>query len=595
MWTMDTLPIFPEKFLYRVKDKVKHQYSVIESLLKKADEIYIATDAGREGELIARLILRQANCTNKNIYRIWTSEALTKDVILRELNAKKPLKDYDTLFYSAIARSHADWLVGINLTRLASLLINNKELWSVGRVQTPVLKLIVERELEIQNFVPEPFWYLAVYFKKDNVEFLTKLYHDKKINFEDKAFLEKVLKDIQPEKTGIVEKITENKKSEPPPLLFSITTLQMEANKRFSYSANKTLSIAQELYEKKFISYPRTESQHLDENAKPLAKSILKKLQREDLIPNVDKVGTRVFNNKKLTDHYAIIPMRDEDESLSDEEKKIFSLIKNRFLGAFCDNYVYLVKTVFIKIKDYTFVSKGKEDVSLGWKALEKDEKEEDKLPPLQEKEQVEKTKEMLVEDKTKPPARYTEAHLLEKMKELSLGTGATRSLIIETLKQREYVRLSQKALVPTEKALFLIDKFKDRAFTSPELTSSWELMLEDIQEKKISYKDFMAKIKEFLNQEIASIKTIPMTYQEKPICKCRCGADVIPKKSVYVCPSCNLKLYKEVFHKKLKDKEIALLFKGEEVYVDKLISKNGKPFGAYLRLEQDGIKLRFK
>ncbi|HEM55531.1 MAG TPA: type IA DNA topoisomerase [Thermodesulfobium narugense] len=599
-WEIATLPILPEKFSYMISKGKEKQFTVVRKLLEKANEVFIGTDAGREGELIARLILIHANWNNwDKTYRIWTSEALTKEVIRREIQAKKPAKQFNSLYRSAIARMHADWIVGINLTRLVTLLAGDKSVWSVGRVQTPVLKLVVDRELEIENFKPEPYWYIKVLFSKDGSDFWGKYFKDNQFTFKEKATLEQVIKDIEEANTGRVVKVDTKEHKKAPPLLFSITTLQMTANKRFGFTAEKTLNIAQVLYEKKLISYPRTESQHLDEGARGLVKNVLKKLGREDLVSKVDKVGKRVFDNSKLTDHYAIIPLNVPQEELPDDEKKIYETIKNRFIGAFLDDYVYEITTVHIDVNGHMFAAQGKVDKVLGWKELEKDDKDEQEtfeaLPKLQPNDTVKKLKQELIEDQTKPPSRYTESSLLAKMKELGLGTGATRASIIETLKERFYIKIERKSIIPTDKGITLIKRVGDRDFASPEMTSTWENKLEEIRNNKVDYKDFIASIKDFTRKEIDQMKNQTFEVEKKPVCTCRCGGSVFEFRFSYICQSCGLKLSKEIFHRKVAKKDVVKLFEGQEVFMDKLKSKAGNVFKAFVRLEQDGIKLRFK
>ncbi len=600
-WELETLPIIPSQFKYSVyKDKVK-QFNVIKKLVKEANSIFIATDAGREGELIARLILEHAGWNKwNNTYRIWTSEALTKEVILRELNARKPAKDFDSLYEAAKARQHADWLVGINLSRFVTLTANDRGVWSIGRVQTPVLKLIVDRELEIQNFKPEPYWFLVGTFFKDK-EFTAKYTQNKQVNFKDKETLENVLKSIQNAKEGIVKSVNKQEHKKAPPLLFSITTLQMAANK-LGYTSDKTLALAQDLYEAKYISYPRTEANYLDEGAKPLVKNILKKLGREDLVDKVDKVGKRVFDNSKLTDHYAIIPqqdMKEKPESMTEDHVKIYNLIKNRFLAAFYDDYIYETTTVTIDVNGALFTTSGRVDKSLGWKSIEQgieenEEKEEaSKLPDLKEHDKVSVVKFDIQQDFTKPPSRYTEATLLGKMKDLGLGTGATRAAIIKTLKDRFYITVNRKQLMPTDKGISLIKYVGDKEFANPDMTSVWEKELEDIYVQKQGikgYNTFIDKIKAFVSNQISTMRDQKLVYEKQAVATCRCGGKVLEYKNYYKCEQCQLTLYKEVFHRKLSRKEASSLYEGKSpVFVKNLKSKSGKTFNAYLTLKDDG------
>jgi len=609
-WKLETLPILPEKFEYKVSKGKNKQFNIVKSLVKKADEIFVNTDAGREGELIARLILLYSGWNGwDKTYRFWTSEALTKNVILRELKARKPAKNWDSLFYSGLARQQSDWLVGINLTRALTVIVGDGSVWSIGRVQTPVLKLIVERDLEIKNFKPKPYWQLEAVFEKDSQKFKAKLLNEKDTIFEDKNKIWEIFKALKDKDKAVVKEIEKKQHKKYAPPLFSITTLQMTANKRFGFTAQKTLMLAQDLYEAKYISYPRTEAQHLDENpsTKDLVKNILKKLGEEQLIENVDKVGKRVFDSSKLTDHYAIIPMnllteeKAKKEGLNQDHLKIYELIKNRFLAVFMPPYEYETTKAILDIDGYQFTASGKVELSLGWKAIDRedeDDKIEAPLPQLEKGDMVHKISQRVIEDKTKPPAHYTESTLLNKMKQLELGTGATRAGIIQTLKDRFYIKNKGKSLIATEKGFALIEKIKDKEFASPKMTSKWEQQLEQIYTQKLGkkgYEDFLNQIKEFTKKEVEAVKGISIQMEQKPVGRCRCGGDVFEYGKYYQCGSCNLKVWKEVFSKKLKEKEALLLYQGTTVYVEGLKGKSGKKFGAGLKLTDEGkIELVF-
>jgi DNA topoisomerase-3 len=536
-WSLETLPIFPEKFKLKLRRGAGKQFKVIKELLKKVDEVWIGTDPGREGELIAREILLMAGWKKwDKVKRIWTSEALTPEVVKKALKNLKPAKELDGLYYSALARQHADWIVGINLTRAVSLKAKDKSVWSVGRVQTPALKILLQREEEIKNFKPTPYWVIKALFEKDRKKFggvLVLSQSDLKgleteenppeeeeeerkpaegSAIKDKKLALRIYEEVKKVPYGVVVKVDKKLKKEPPPPLHSLTTLQREANKLFGYPASKTLAIAQKLYEHyKVISYPRTDSQHLAESNKPLVKEVLKKLGKEELIPAVDKVGKRVFNDKKLTDHHAIIPLSPPPKGLTGEEKNIYHLIWRRFVGAFMGDYIYEVTTAVLKVGNYTFASRGKTDIALGWKSLYKETKEETNLPPLKKGEKVKKVKTLMEEKKTQPPPRYSEGMLLKKMEKLGLGTPATRAQIIETLKRRKYVTVKGKKLIPTQKAVELLKLLETSEVSSPEMTAKWEEKLEEIYRKGLNYrgyKNFLETIKKFTSKEVERLKT---------------------------------------------------------------------------------------
>ena len=609
-WKLENLPIIPDEFKYRPIKKVYKQLKVVKSLIQKADEIWIGSDAGREGETLARLILIYSDWNKWNrTYRIWTSEALTKNVILREINSKKPAKNWDSLFFSGLARQQSDWLVGINLTRALTVIVNDGSVWSIGRVQTPVLKLIVERDLEIKNFKPKPYWQLEAVFEKDSQKFKAKLLNEKDTIFEDKNKIWEIFKVLKDKDKAVIKQLEKKKHKKYAPNLFSITTLQMTANKRYGFTAAKTLMLAQDLYEAKYISYPRTEAQHLDENqsTKNLVKDILEKLGKPELKENVDKVGKRVFDSSKLTDHYAIIPMqllteeKAKKEGLNQDHLKIYELIKNRFLAVFMPPYEYETTKAILQIDDYLFTASGKVELSLGWKAVDREDEEDKKeapLPQLEKGDVVHKISQRVIEDKTKPPAHYTESTLLNKMKQLELGTGATRAGIIQTLKDRFYIKNKGKSLIATDKGFALIEKIKDKEFASPEMTSKWEQQLEKIYIQKLGkkgYEEFLKQIEDFTVREVNVMKDMSINVEQKPVGKCRCDGNIFEYGKFYQCSSCNLKVWKEVFNKKLKEKQILLLYQGITIYVEGLRGKSGKKFGAGLKLTDEGkIELIF-
>ena len=664
-WDLATLPIFPEKFKYRLSNGMGKQFKVIKELLKKADEVVVNTDAGREGELIARLILLHAGWNKwDRTYRLWTSEALTPDVVRRELKNLKPAKNFDSLYYSALARQHSDWIVGINLTRLVTLKSSDGSVWSVGRVQTPTLKLIVDRDTEIENFKPQPYWVIKALFNKGGEPYegwllvgdaLEDINEDGEEGEEgreedrdfrlskDKALL--ILKELEREPQGEVISLKRQKKKEKPPLLHSLTSLQREANRLYGFSAKKTLDIAQRLYQDhKVLSYPRTDAQHLGNSNKELVKKILRKLGKEELIGKVDAVGKRVFDDSKLTDHHAIIPLAPLPSNAKEDEKKIYHLVLRKFIGAFMPDYEYETTTVITGLGKYRFITKGKRDINLGWKVLYQEKGKEDKLPELHEGDKVLKVNVEGEERKTKPPARYTEATLLKVMERLGLGTPATRADIINTLLERGYVVRKGKSLMSTPKGKELISKLKDSRISSPEMTAEWEKELETIytqRKGKSGYERFLEGIKEFVKNEIENLKgrefTAPrqatkkmldlakslaketglkvpketdfetvknfinkaLKEKEKQLAegidKCICGGKIIPFKKGWKCSSCGAVVFSTMFGKKISRNLAVKLLKGERVLVKGLKSRNGKRYSAYMYIEEDKVKLEFK
>jgi len=503
-WDLESLPIFPEKFLYRAKNS---HFFAVKNVLAQAKEVIVATDAGREGELIARLILMNSGWKAwERTYRFWTSKALTPEVVRKELKALKPIKEFDSLFWSAIARQHADWLVGINLTRAVSLKAGNG-VWSVGRVQTPTLALIVRRTIERENFKPQPYFVIKGVFSKDGKGYEGLLVFKEKEERLSEERAKEIVKEVEKESMGEVVAFQEEKKREYAPPLFSLTSLQRRANEKFGWSASKTLRIAQRLYEElKCISYPRTDAQHLSEENKGLVKEVLKKLGREDLVENVDKVGKRVFDDSKLTDHHAIIPLDRLPESANEDDKKLYELIKARFFAVFMPTFEYLSFKVITKLGKYEFLSYGRKILALGWRKVEPLEETQPDLSFLRKGDRVKKEKVLAQKKFTEPPPAYTEGSLLKEMEKLSLGTPATRASIIETLKERGYVFLKGKSLIATEKGKALIKFLEGRKIIQPEMTSEWEKKLESIytqKQGKRGYEEFLEGIKGFVKEEL--------------------------------------------------------------------------------------------
>jgi DNA topoisomerase-3 len=520
---------FPEKFEYRLISRSHaKQFRVIKSLLQKADEVYIFSDPEREGELLARLILYQAGWKKwEKTYRFWSSKALTPDVVWEEIRAKRPAKNFDSIYYEALARQHSDWLVGIPLSRVITAKVRSAGSWSVGRVQTPALRLIVEREIERENFVPQDYYVIKAFFQKESGEKYegilvlkekAKMQSAKEDDSEEDEVTEKenieslgvspekakeVLAELKKEREGVVLSVDKKIKKEPPPFLYSLTVLQRDASKLFGFSASKTLNVAQSLYEKHLISYPRTESQHLSSRDRNLVISVLRKLGRADLIPVVGRVGKRVFDDSKLTDHFALIPLNKPKSGLSDDEKKIYDLIVKRFLAAFYPDFMYEETRVITKAGKYNFLSKGKVIIQKGWTELY-GERESVVLPSLSKGERVRIDGIISEKKKTKPQARYTDGALISRMKKLGIGTPATRAAIIESLIKRGYIIRNKKELIPSSKGRELIENLKKKnvPLVSVDMTAEWERELKKIREEKLGfrgYSDFVEKIKRFV------------------------------------------------------------------------------------------------
>lgn len=529
-WKRETLPILPKKMVLKAVKKTQPQLKILKKLMnsKEVDSLICATDSGREGELIFRYIYEMVNC-KKTFQRLWISSMT--DIAIQEGFARlKDGREYDNLYLCAKCRSEADWLVGMNATRAYTLQYN--ALLSIGRVQTPTLAIMVERQKEIDAFVPEDYYEVQAMYENFSGIWFDKKETDTKIKKLEQA--QEIVQKVQG-KTGSVFSITQEEKKQSSPLLYDLTELQRDCNKKFGFSAQKTLSIAQDLYEKrKMITYPRTDSRYLSEDMKQKVKNTLLKLQRvqkytsfisyifsQENIP----FHKRIIDNSKVTDHHAIIPTDGKIslESLTEEEKKVYHVIVMRFMAVFYPQYIYMVTKVITIVEQQKFISKGTTVLQEGWtaiyKALDiektKDEKKQEQiLPNLKQGETVVVKQAKLLKKKTKPPAYYTESSLLsamenagrfvedevlkEQMKESGLGTPATRAAIIERLLTVGYIIRKGKNLVPTEKGIKLIEIVPEE-LKSPQTTGKWEKGLSSIAKGKMSSERFMKSIERYV------------------------------------------------------------------------------------------------
>ncbi|GER94828.1 hypothetical protein A45J_2715 [hot springs metagenome] len=455
-WSLEDLPIIPERFKYRVSKDGAKQFKIIKSIVGRQDieSIVIATDPGREGELIARLILMMSG-NKKPIYRFWTSKALTPEAVREAFGNLKPGVEFDRLYHAAVARQQADWLIGMNVSRAFSVKHNARPPLSLGRVQTPTLRLIVDRELEIRNFKPQDYWLLRALFKHERGEYEALWFggteneaggkasdvftpsgdnerttggdieesteKDASSRIPSEAFAKQIMGRIHG-KDGIIESCTHNVKKEAPPLLFSLTVLQQEANKLFGYSADRTLDIAQALYEKKLITYPRSDSQHLNDEMAKDVPEILQKLTGYRNVPfDISKCmvscnNKRVFDSSKLTDHHALIPTGKLPEGLNQDEQDIYDLVVRRFIAAFYPNFEFKTTVVITTVGQDRFKSSGKVVISLGWKDIYGSKDKDQLLPEMKKNDLVKTLKADIEKKQTTPPPRFTDASILEAM-----------------------------------------------------------------------------------------------------------------------------------------------------------------------------------
>ena len=504
-WTLESLPIVPDEFQLRPKEdeSSQKQLNIIKKLFKDSDEIICATDAGREGELIFRYIQSWAKTTNKPFKRLWIS-SLTTDAITEGFKNLKDGKMFDPLYRAAKCRSEADWIVGMNATRFFTVKHGGyNNLWSLGRVQTPVLAMIVNRDMEILNFQPEDFWELHTIYKDTDFKHTSG-------KFSDKEKVEAKLEAVNGHKLFIKE-IKEKKEKVSPPLLYDLTDLQKDMNKRYGLTADDTLKAAQSLYEKKHITYPRTDSRYLTKDLVPKIPDLLEKLKavKKAEISQLNlkklKFSNKIVNDVKVTDHHAIIPTNVIAANLSDYEAKLYDAIITRFISVFYPVCVKSVTTVSAESNKEPFKAMGTVIVDSGWTILYPSPKskndeivDEGQLMPIFKKGENGPHNPQIKASKTSPPKPFTEATLLnmmetagktvedeelkEALKNKGIGTPATRAAIIEVLIKRYYIVRQKKNLVSTTLGRQLISLVTDERLKSPELTGEWEANLKKIE-----------------------------------------------------------------------------------------------------------------
>ena len=511
-WDMEDLPIFPKEFKHYVLPKVKKQFSILKTLMNRKDinEVINACDAGREGELIFRLVYKQAKC-KKDIKRLWIS-SMEDRAIKEGFENLKEGQDYDNLFASAYVRAKADWLVGMNLSRLYSLLY--KQNYSVGRVQTPTLDLMVKREGAIQSFKKEKYY--TVELDIDDFSLTTERI--------DNPDIAEQLKNLVPE-TIKINHVEEKEKITKPDLPFDLTTLQRECNRYFGYSAKQSLDYAQSLYEKKLITYPRTDSRYLTEDM--ITSLVNNILGKNDF--DTDRINV-IFNSKKVTDHHAIIPTvsanLEEIENLPESEKRVFKLIKNKLHASFSYPLKEKLTKIIAEFDGFEFTTKGKTVIDGGFTKYLEDYKPKDKkdnpLPIVNPGDEFSIKEKTIKEKYTQPPKPYTEESLLKAMEiagkgeidkgieveRVGLGTPATRAGIIENLIYKKYIKREGKNLIPTHLGLAVIS-IVAKELKNAKLTSDWETSLYYISKGKSREEDFLQEIEAFIAKQIDLYKCV--------------------------------------------------------------------------------------
>lgn len=557
-WALDTLPFVPDEFkLTLIKNRgVDEQFWIIETLCQQAEEIICATDAGREGELIFRYILALCNCEDKPIRRLWLN-SLTPDAIKEAFKNLKDGHDYDALYAAARCRSESDWIVGLNSTRYYTVRHgrigggNDRVLWSIGRVQTPVLAMIVARDDTIVQFRPQLFWELTTRYREVVFKYTGKRFE----NLEKaQALLDKV-SDQPFAITGIAGK----EKKEQAPQLFDLTTLQREVNKGHGLSATDTLAATQNLYEKKLVTYPRTDSRYLSMDMKPSIPKILAQLKaiwpEEIASLNLAKLpfSKRIFDDSKVTDHHAIIPTGVKPQNIGAHEQLVYDAITTQFIAAFYPVCIKKITTANGVSNQVKFQAKGTQIVEPGWTVLFQKKKQsheaaDDQALPAFEQDETGPHEPFLHEGKTKPPNYFTENSLLgameaagkfveddslrEALKERGIGTPAA---IIETLLNRNYIRREKKQLRCTDMGRCLIALIQDPLLKSPEMTGEWEGKLKQIERSQLDPEDFMTGIGDYIRGLIQSSSAGRLDTARWGNCPL-CGKEVIKGNRAYGC-----------------------------------------------------------
>ena len=657
-WKMDTLPIMPAQFRYEIVSSTKSQFQIVQQLIGRSEEIICATDAGREGQLIFEYVLRLSkppeNCV---IRRLWIS-SMTDDAIRDGFASLKDNGQYQRLYQSAKCRSEADWLVGINFTRLFTIRYGTK--LTVGRVQTPTLALIVERQQAIDNFQAAPYYQLQGHFGS-----IRALWHRGNVNRleqkEDAVKLQKELTGMD----GTVTKLDTSRKNEDRPLLFDLTELQREANRRFGYTAQETLSIAQSLYEKhKFITYPRTDSRYLTTDMKPQIPQLLKKIASvyPESIPFIQQIAAkklpldkRIINDAKVSDHHAIIVTNNihqyQPQKLTLRENNVLKLIMIRMIVALSGKKVFDETKLEITLDNQKdiFKATGRIIIDEGWtlvertlsakpaaaqdeaKTDEKDEKEDDQqiLTGIALNQRVHLDKIDIQEKKTTPPKPYTEATLLtamekasreiddkslkESMKGKGLGTPATRAGIIEKLITVGYVERRKKNLHPTQQGIMFIQLVPE-SIRQVEMTAQWELQLQEICDGKGNPEQFMKEIRQYVTQTVAENSSMEQVQAvsrkgtlRRVVGKCpKCGQNVIESDKSFYCDGfrmehkCNFSLWKN--NKYLEARGVTLtadmaeqLLSTGKMQVNNLTSKAGNLYNAIFYMEPGEQYVNFR
>lgn len=611
-WSYESLPIIPQEWQHEVKSDTKAQYQILKKLMHddRVDAVVCATDAGREGELIFRLTYNMAGC-RKPMKRLWIS-SMEESAIRDGFHNLRPGSDYDNLYHSALCRQEADWLVGINGTRLFTVLYGGKAL-KVGRVQTPTLAMLVDRESKIMNFKKEAY-YMA-HIMGNGLDAVSE-------HISDKTEADRIAETCE-NGQALVTSVVKEEKWVAPPKLYDLTTLQRDANRLFGFTAKQTLEYTQSLYEKKLVTYPRTDSQYLSDDMEGTAKNVIEAifnslLFEQNIMFNPDI--KRILNSKKVTDHHAIIPtmeiIKQDLKAIPEREMKILSLCANRLLCATGEKHIYNSTKAVITCNNTVFKVSGKEVWKNGWKEFEdffknsyktaedkSDAEEEKKLPELREGMMIAVEQTKVSEHFTQPPKHYTEDSLLSAMERAGvedmgdeverkgLGTPATRADIIEKLVKDGFVKREKKQMIPTEDGMKLITILPD-VVKSPKLTADWENELTLVSKGEVAAEQFMSGIEAMVTDLVKTYHSVSDEHKamfgtckggQEVLGKCpKCGADVVKGKfGAYCTGKCGMNVGKAL-GVTLSDTQVKSLLQGKKILVKGLKGKKGS-YDAYL------------
>lgn len=526
-WSLSSLPMIPPRFgIKLINDPgIEKQFHIIEGLMQQADEIINCGDAGQEGELIQRWVMQKAGA-HCPVKRLWIS-SLTEEAIREGFASLKDQSEFQPLYEAGLSRAIGDWVLGMNATRLYTLKYGqSRQVLSIGRVQTPTLALIVKRQQEIENFKPEPYWELKTVYRETT-------FNSTKGKFSSKEEGEKFLETVKNSDFTVTD-VSAKKGTEAPPRLFDLTSLQVECNKKFSYSADMTLQLIQSLYEKKVATYPRVDTTFLSDDIYPKCPNILAGLKdyagfTAPLAGKKLLKSKKVFDNSKVTDHHAIIPTGVQPQGLTDMEKRVFDLIARRFIAVFYPDCKFSTTTVLGEVDKVEFKATGKQILEPGWRVIfakeqqeETKENEEERVLPLFTIGERGPHTPDLTEKWTQPPKPYTEATLLRAMetagklvdndelrdalKENGIGRPSTRAAIIETLFKRHYIRKERKNLIATPTGVELIQLIHEELLKSAELTGIWEKKLREIERRSYDAATFLTELKQMVTEIVYSV-----------------------------------------------------------------------------------------